>query len=94
MKITKTGETGRKEKGDIYVKIEPAPEGTGLKIDLTSSVERLYGDKIRQTILDILEEFGVEDARLTAVDHGALDFVIRARVEAALTYYSREEISI
>ncbi|OQX89150.1 MAG: citrate lyase acyl carrier protein [candidate division Zixibacteria bacterium 4484_93] len=94
MKITKTGEAGREEKGDIYVKIEPASEGTGLKIDLTSSVERLYGERIRQTILDVLEEFGVEDAHVTAIDHGALDFVIRARVEAVLTYYSREEVSI
>ena len=39
---------------------------------------------IRSVITETLTEYGVENAAVTAVDKGALDCTIRARVTAAL----------
>ena len=46
--------------------------------------------QIRQVIREALEQLGVENAEVTAVDKGALDCTIRARVETAV-YRSLED---
>ena len=43
-----------------------------------------YGRQIQKTVLETLENLGVTDARVTVVDHGALDCTLRARVECAV----------
>ena len=53
-------------------------------IDLTSNVLQQFGAQIRSVITETLTEYGVENAAVTAVDKGALDCTIRARVTAAL----------
>ena len=47
-------------------------------------VQEQFGEVIRHTVEDVLEEMQVRNARLTIVDRGALDCVIRARVETAV----------
>ena len=42
------------------------------------------GDDIRRSVEEVLRENGVESARVSLVDRGALDCVIRARVETAI----------
>lgn len=71
------------KKGDILVGIEPAESG-GLTIEATSSVEALFGDQVRGRIEETLRALGVEHARLVAEDNGAYDYVIMARIEAAV----------
>ena len=61
------------------------------RISLTSSVERYYGDSIRETMLQVLEEMDVKNADIEAVDHGALDCTIRARMVIAIRRACREE---
>lgn len=82
MKIKCGATAGTLESSDIMVTIRPETEG--LRIQLTSSVENYYGESIRQTIRQTLEELGVEQATVEAVDHGALDCTIRARVTTAV----------
>ena len=69
------------ESSDAYVEIEPT---TGLDITLESVVAQQFGESIRQVIRDVLEENGVENAKVRVVDRGALECVIRARVETAI----------
>ncbi|MDR1931598.1 MAG: citrate lyase acyl carrier protein [Spirochaetales bacterium] len=81
MRITKNAVAGTLESGDILVEILP---GQGLEIDLSSIVINQFGDDIRKTIREVIREMDVQDARILANDRGALDCVIRARLETAL----------
>ena len=81
MRIVKAAQAGTVESSDIVVKIEP--NETGVEIELTSSVLQQYGAKIEAVIRETLNELGVENARVTAIDKGALDCTVRARTQAA-----------
>ena len=82
MKIEKTAVAGTLESSDAQVTVEPNKQGVSL--ELTSSVTNQYGRQIQKTVLETLENLGVTDARVTVVDHGALDCTLRARVECAV----------
>ncbi|MCI8802315.1 MAG: citrate lyase acyl carrier protein [Oscillibacter sp.] len=82
MKVLKAAVSGTMESSDIMVTVAPN-EGGGLAIDLNSTVEKQFGAAIRAAIAETLEQLGIRDARVTAVDKGALDCVIRARVKAS-----------
>ncbi len=71
---------GTLESGDIMIRIAP---GDGLKIDLQSSVSAQFGRQIKAVITETLEGLGIKDASVEAIDKGALDCTIRARVTAA-----------
>lgn len=81
MKIKKIASAGTMESSDAYVEIEPAE---GLEIALESVVGQQFGDAIRQVVGQVLAEKGVETAKVRVVDRGALECVIRARVETAI----------
>ena len=78
----KNAVAGTRESGDIMIQIAPA-ETKGLHIDLESSVAAQFGRQIREVITETLTGLGVEDASVKAVDKGARDCTIRARVTAA-----------
>ena len=71
---------GTLESGDILVTIGP---GDGLQVELQSSVAAQFGRQIKAVITETLEELGITDAHVDAIDKGALDCTIRARVTAA-----------
>mgnify|MGYP002856874524 CR=1 FL=1 len=73
---------GTLESGDIMVRIEPS-ENQELEISLDSSVAAQFGRQIKNLISETLTGLGVTAARVSAVDKGALDCTIRARVTAA-----------
>lgn len=82
MKISKNAVAGTMESSDAYVEIEP---GNGqLNIDVESVVKKQFGDKIMASVKDVLYEYCVVDANIRVIDRGALDCVIRARVETAI----------
>ena len=70
------------ESSDVYVEIEPGTNG--LEIQLESVVQGQFGDAIRGVVREVLTDCGVETANIRIVDRGALDCVIRARVETAV----------
>lgn len=82
MQLIKTAVAGTMESGDIMVTIEPRDSG-GITLELTSSVMQQYGRRIEEVIRETLGELGVENAAVSAVDKGALDCTVRARVSAA-----------
>ena len=81
MEIIKTAVAGTLESSDCMVTIEPAQRG--LEIDLDSAVIRQYGKRIMEVSSETLDRLGVQNARVTIVDKGALDCTIKARVECA-----------
>ncbi|HNW61187.1 MAG TPA: aldolase/citrate lyase family protein [bacterium] len=78
-----TGRAGREEKSDLAVEVELRDHG-GLEITVNSSVKALYGKAISAAAEGALRELGVTHGRLGISDKGALDWVIRARIEAAV----------
>lgn len=81
MDIVKTAVAGTMESSDVYVEIEPADQ---LTIQLESVVKQQFGDQIISAVRQVLEENDVEKANVRVVDRGALECVIRARVETAV----------
>ena len=82
VKILKCASAGTMESSDVYVEIEPGTQG--LQVRLESVVAQQFGDEIRDVVLDVLKEQNVENANVRIVDRGALECVIRARVETAV----------
>lgn len=82
-KIATAGNKGPRIRSDCFVALELTTSG-GCKIDVASKVGALYGPAITKLAKDMLAYFGIENARLTIVDRGALDFVLAARIEAVI----------
>ena len=81
MDIVKCASAGTMESSDAYVEIEPAQT---LEIQLESVVKQQFGDAILAVVGEVLKEQNVEKASVRVVDRGALECVIRARVETAI----------
>lgn len=84
MKLITTGNAGTMESNDIMITVEPSDAG-GVQVELTSSVYQQFGKQIIAVIRETAADYGVENALITAVDKGALDCTVRARVATALT---------
>ena len=83
MKLISTGSAGTMESNDIMITVEPTDEG-GVQVELTSNVYQQFGKQITAVIRETAAGYGVENALITAVDKGALDCTVRARVSTAL----------
>ena len=82
MEILKNAFAGTLESSDVYVEIEP---GTGeLEIYLESVVENQFGEAILKAVREVLEACQIRNAVVRVADRGALECVLRARVETAV----------
>jgi len=82
-KIGTAGNRGKDIRSDCYVEFIPDNSG-GRRIDIKSKVDALFGKSIRNLAEQILDLFGIDHATLLIEDAGALDFVLAARIEAAI----------
>ena len=82
MEIKLSASAGTMESSDAYVEIEPGTDG--VKLQLESVVMGQFGQAIEQAVRNVLQELDVENANVRVVDRGALECVIRARVETAV----------
>jgi len=80
--IVRSASAGTMESSDAYVEIEPGTDG--VKLQLESVVMGQFGEAIEKTVRNVLQELSVENANVRVVDRGALECVIRARVETAV----------
>ena len=80
--IVRSASAGTMESSDVYVEIEPG-EG-GIELRLESVVKGQFGPAIEEGVREGLGQWGVENARVSVRDRGALDCVIRSRVETAV----------
>lgn len=88
MKLNRQAMAGTLESSDVMITVGPG--SGGVDIDLNSTVDAYYHDQILSVLTGVLEELGVEDASVQAVDHGALDCTIRARMTTALKRAMKE----
>ena len=82
MKIVKNAVAGTLESSDAYVQV--SPNESGIEIVLESVVLTQFGDAIKTSIMEVLAENEVTNAKVSVNDRGAIDCTIRARVETAL----------
>lgn len=80
--IVRSACAGTMESSDVYVEIEPGQGG--LQLHLESVVRQQFGEAIQAVVREVLDQWGVENASVSVRDRGALDCVIRARVETAV----------
>ena len=90
MNVLKCASAGTMESSDAYIEIEPFENG--IRIDVDSIVKKQFGDRIEAVVLDVLKEQGVESCDIKVMDKGALECVIRARVETAVHRAKGEQI--
>ncbi|WP_270333268.1 citrate lyase acyl carrier protein [Ligilactobacillus acidipiscis] len=77
MEIKKTAVAGTLESSDIQIMLSQGE--SGIQIDLDSEVKAKFGLQIEEVITATLRQFGIKNAKVKAVDKGALDCVIKAR---------------
>ncbi len=82
MDVKSVGVAGTMESSDIMVTIEPG-DTQDIDIELDSTVDKRFGRQIRHVITETLQSLAIKKARVKAVDKGALDCAIRARVLTA-----------
>ena len=82
MEIIQRASAGTLESSDAYVEIEPGTDGINLQLE--SVVMTQFGDAIQETVRELLAELSVKNANIRVIDRGALECVIRARVETAV----------
>ncbi len=73
---------GRPEKRDAVVSITDDP--SSLRIEIDSPVQGLFGSAMQLAAEVELERLGVTTGTVRIKDNQALDFVIRARIQAAV----------
>jgi citrate lyase subunit beta / citryl-CoA lyase len=81
-KIGEAGRKGETVRSDCHVKLELKDDG-GIKLNVDSKVEAMYGDRIKALLMNGLKELGIGSCEVFLEDHGALDFVLAARLESA-----------
>ncbi len=79
--IIRAASAGSVEPGDALVTVEPCGR---TRIEVSSTLYSRFGQAIEATVREVLREQDVENVKLTVDDHGALDWILRARLEIAL----------
>ena len=72
---------GSENKGDCRVTVKPAD---ALQVEVATKNRDLFEPGIRKVVSEVVSQLGVEKVTVGVEDQGALDYVILARVEAAL----------
>lgn len=83
MEIKNVAVAGTTESSDIMFIINQN-ENPNIEIELQSAVEKQYGDHIRQLIRNTVQQLGIKQVKIKAIDKGALDCTIKARLITAI----------
>ena len=82
-KIGLAGNYASGVKSDCLVHFESTKSG-GIQIEINSKVKAMFGISMEKLANEILDYFGIENAILKIDDTGAVEFVLAARIEAAI----------
>lgn len=83
MNIIQPAVAGTLESGDVMIRIAPLAS-QDIDLQINSSVEKQFGEAIRATLLEILNRYDIHGVQLNVDDKGALDCILRARMETLL----------
>ncbi|HHE37196.1 MAG TPA: citrate lyase acyl carrier protein [Candidatus Cloacimonetes bacterium] len=81
--IVTAGNKGKGIRSDCFVTLEITQSG-GINIELISKVQTLFGDSILKLCKEELEFFGIKNCKIKIEDSGALNYILAARIEAAI----------
>ena len=70
-------------RSDCKVVFKPNKSGK-LKINISSKVELLYGTSIKELVIDTLASLDIHSGEININDNGAVPFVLKSRIEAAV----------
>lgn len=84
MKPKIAAQSGTFESSDVIFLIEPLPDNSGRKLEISSTVMQQFGDSFRRIIIEMLDQYDLTDIHLIAKDKGALEPTIKARLETAI----------
>ncbi len=73
----------RNSRSDCEVTLEKTNQ-PGIDLKISSKVMRLYGKNIRALAETMIQFYDIKGVSMTINDNGALDFVLAARIEAAV----------
>lgn len=90
MQLKRPAKAGTYESNDIYIMLFPGVEPT--TIELVSNVYETFGDQIKNVIKNTLTEYDITNVFVKAIDKGALDFTIRARLITAIKRGINDEL--
>lgn len=82
-KTRPTGQAGTLESCDCRVILEITDNDTIL-VEVEGPMKDVFGDAIKSVVLTTLEKKEITSANVKVMDRGALDYVVEARVEAAI----------
>lgn len=84
MKIVKPAVAGTLESEDVMVTVEPIEQGSGVEVELDSIVIKQYGERIKNVVMQVLNEMDITDVHINVVDKGAKDLILKNRIESAV----------
>lgn len=82
-KAVTAGNKGKGVRSDCHVTLELTTTG-GLEVAVESKVQVMYGNDIHRQAIEMLDFFGIENAKMLIEDSGALPYALAARIEAAV----------
>ncbi len=88
LQVKRIAEAGSLESGDLLVVVAPSDD---ISVEITSSVEKQFGEHIRQIVIDLIHSMSVGGVYVKIQDRGALDYVILARMSTALRRSFKDE---
>jgi len=77
-------QSGTFESSDVIFLIEPLPENSGRKLEITSTVMQQFGENFHRIVNEMLDQYDMTDIHLITKDKGALEPTIKARLETAI----------
>lgn len=83
LRIGVAGNFDSKIRGDCKVQIKLLHSG-GIALELHSKVKAFFSKSITELVTDMTSYFSIKHAEITIWDGGALEYVIAARIEAAI----------
>lgn len=90
MKIIKSAIAGTLESSDLLVKVDPSDT---LEVVISSEVSKQFGQQIQSVVNETLSRLHISAGLIIIEDKGALDCVIRARVQSAVLRSTGETLN-
>ena len=80
----RTAQAGTVESMDCLVTVSEAGPGTGISLTLAGASVARFSKAMDKAVRDTLDNLEITDMTVSVQDNGALDLVLKARVEAAV----------
>ena len=80
----RTAQAGTVESMDCLVTVSEAGPGTGISLALAGDSVARFSKAMDKAVRDTLDNLEITDMTVSVQDNGALDLVLKARVEAAV----------